>query len=77
MIAINFHLITESGHAPPKDYHESFIRLGTLDVMTSDLAKEMAMAAGSATGLCTNTMISILSECMKPYLSRSAGFPCT
>ncbi len=55
MIDINFHLITESGlsagaaqagHAPPKDYHESFVRLGTLGVMTSDLAKEMAMAAG-------------------------------
>lgn len=46
MIDINFHLITESGHAPPKDYHESFVRLGTLGVMTTDLAKEMAMAAG-------------------------------
>jgi uncharacterized protein YutE (UPF0331/DUF86 family) len=46
MIDINFHLITESGHAPPKDYHESFVRLGTLGVMTVDLAKEMAMAAG-------------------------------
>jgi uncharacterized protein YutE (UPF0331/DUF86 family) len=45
MIDINFHLITESGHAPPKDYHESFVRLGTLGVMTVDLAKEMAMAA--------------------------------
>jgi uncharacterized protein YutE (UPF0331/DUF86 family) len=46
MIDINFHLIAESGHAPPKDYHESFVRLGTLGVMTTDLAKEMAMAAG-------------------------------
>lgn len=46
MIDINFHLITESGHAPPKDYHESFVRLGTLGIMTADLAREMAMAAG-------------------------------
>ncbi|MDN5943107.1 MAG: DUF86 domain-containing protein [Nitrospira sp.] len=46
MIDINFHLVTESGHAPPKDYHESFVLLGTLGVMTTDLAKEMAMAAG-------------------------------
>lgn len=46
MIDINFHLITESGHTPPKDYHESFVLLGTLGVMTVDLAKEMAMAAG-------------------------------
>ena len=46
MIDVNFHLVTESGHAPPKDYHESFMLLGTLGVMTADLAKEMAMAAG-------------------------------
>jgi len=46
MIDVNFHLVTESGHAPPKDYHESFVLLGTLGVMTADLAKEMAMAAG-------------------------------
>jgi len=46
MIDVNFHLITESGHAPPKDYHESFVLLGTLGVMKADLAKELAMAAG-------------------------------
>lgn len=46
MIDVNFHLVTESGHAPPKDYHESFVLLGTLGVMTVDLAKELAMAAG-------------------------------
>lgn len=46
MIDVNFHLVTESGHAPPKDYHESFVLLGTLGVLTADLAKEMAMAAG-------------------------------
>ncbi|TKS60277.1 MAG: hypothetical protein EWM72_01503 [Nitrospira sp.] len=46
MIDVNFHLVTESGHAPPKDYHESFMLLGTLGVITADLAKEMAMAAG-------------------------------
>jgi uncharacterized protein YutE (UPF0331/DUF86 family) len=46
MIDVNFHLVTESGHAPPKDYHESFVLLGTHGVMTADLAKELAMAAG-------------------------------
>jgi len=41
------HLLFNDGDsAPPKDYHESFVRLGTLGVMTADLAKEMAMAAG-------------------------------
>jgi len=46
MIDVNFHLVIESGHAPPKDYHESFVLLGTLGVMTTDFAKEMAMGAG-------------------------------
>jgi uncharacterized protein YutE (UPF0331/DUF86 family) len=46
MIDVNFHLAIESGHAPPKDYHESFVLLGTLGVMTADLAKEMAVSAG-------------------------------
>lgn len=46
MIDINFHLITELGHAPPKDYHESFARLGTIGVMPAAFAKDMAVAAG-------------------------------
>lgn len=46
MIDINFHLITESGQVPPKDYHESFVRLSAIGVMPADHAKEMAMAAG-------------------------------
>lgn len=31
---------------PLQEYHESFERLSTLRVMATDLAKEMAMAAG-------------------------------
>jgi uncharacterized protein YutE (UPF0331/DUF86 family) len=46
MIDINFHLITELGHAPPKDYHESFARLGSIGVMPTAFAKDMAVAAG-------------------------------
>lgn len=46
MIDINFHLVTESGQAPPKDYYDSFLALGKLGVMTADLAKQIAMAAG-------------------------------
>jgi len=46
MIDINFHLITGLDHAPPKDYHESFVILGTLGILTADLAREMARAAG-------------------------------
>lgn len=36
MIDINFHLITESGQVPPKDYHESFVRLSAIGVMAAD-----------------------------------------
>jgi uncharacterized protein YutE (UPF0331/DUF86 family) len=46
MIDINFHLITELGHAPPKDYYESFVRLGTIGVMPAPFAGKMAVAAG-------------------------------
>jgi uncharacterized protein YutE (UPF0331/DUF86 family) len=46
MIDINFHLITELGHAPPKDYHESFARLGAIGVMPAAFAKDLAVAAG-------------------------------
>jgi uncharacterized protein YutE (UPF0331/DUF86 family) len=46
MIDINYHLITESGQPPPKDYYESFLKLGALDVIHADLSREMASSAG-------------------------------
>lgn len=46
MIDINFHLITELGHPPPKDYHESFVRLGLLGILPNDLARDIAFSAG-------------------------------
>jgi hypothetical protein len=33
MIDINYHVITESGGAPPADYHASFTRLAELKVL--------------------------------------------
>ena len=30
MIDINYHLITEAGHPPPRDYYESFTQLAKL-----------------------------------------------
>ena len=46
MIDINYHLITESGHPPPKDYDESFIHLGRLNILPPDLARRIAACAG-------------------------------
>ncbi len=46
MIDINYHLITESGHPPPKDYYESFIHLGSLNILPPDLARRIAACAG-------------------------------
>jgi uncharacterized protein YutE (UPF0331/DUF86 family) len=33
MIDINYHVITELGHPPPKDYFESFTEMGMLGVI--------------------------------------------
>ena len=45
-IDVNFHLITGSGHAPPSDYHASFIQLATLRILEPDFAARIARAAG-------------------------------
>jgi uncharacterized protein YutE (UPF0331/DUF86 family) len=46
MIDINYHIVTELGHPPPKDYFESFTELGKLRVLPADFSKIMAQAAG-------------------------------
>ncbi|MBI4587406.1 MAG: DUF86 domain-containing protein [Candidatus Rokubacteria bacterium] len=46
MIDINYHLIVERGHPPPADYYESFVRLGTLQVLLPDFARHLASCAG-------------------------------
>ena len=46
MIDINYHLITESGDAPPADYHASFTRLAELKVLEPDFAARIARSAG-------------------------------
>ena len=46
MIDINYHLITESGHAPPSDYHASFTRLADVGVLEREFAARIAACAG-------------------------------
>jgi uncharacterized protein YutE (UPF0331/DUF86 family) len=45
-IDINVHMIVESGHAPPEDYYQSFIRAGELGMFSLDLAEKLAPSAG-------------------------------
>ena len=46
MIDINYHLLTESGQAPPVDYHASFISLADLGVLDREFAARIALCAG-------------------------------
>ena len=45
-IDINVHMIVGSGHAPPDDYYQSFIRAGELGMIPSELAEKLAPSAG-------------------------------
>lgn len=46
-IDINLHFIRASGALPPNDYTESFRRLGELNIITPELAQDLAPAAGA------------------------------
>jgi uncharacterized protein YutE (UPF0331/DUF86 family) len=46
MIDINFHLCVELLGVAPRDYHESFLKLAELRVITTDQSKKHARAAG-------------------------------
>ncbi len=46
MIDINYHVVTEMGHPPPKDYFESFLQMGRLSALPAEFAREIASLAG-------------------------------
>ena len=46
MIDVNYHLLVETGHAPPRDYHQSFVELGVAGILPQDLARRLAPSAG-------------------------------
>lgn len=46
MIDINYHLITEAGHPPPRDYYESFTQLAKLRILSPAFASQVAACAG-------------------------------
>lgn len=46
MIDVNYHLLTEAGHAPPADYYASFLQLAEIGVLESGFARRIAASAG-------------------------------
>ncbi|MBI2202285.1 MAG: DUF86 domain-containing protein [Candidatus Rokubacteria bacterium] len=46
MIDVNYHLLTESGQPPPRDYYDSFTELAKLEVLSPDFAARIAACAG-------------------------------
>ncbi|MBI4629294.1 MAG: DUF86 domain-containing protein [Candidatus Rokubacteria bacterium] len=46
MIDVNYHLVTEAGHAPPRDYYESFAQLAKLGILPPAFASQIAACAG-------------------------------
>jgi uncharacterized protein YutE (UPF0331/DUF86 family) len=46
MIDVNYHLLTETGHPPPADYHASFTQLARLGVYGVDFGARIAACAG-------------------------------
>jgi uncharacterized protein YutE (UPF0331/DUF86 family) len=46
MIDVNYHLITETGHAPPADYYASFTQLAVLGVYDAEFGRRIAACAG-------------------------------
>lgn len=46
MIDVNYHILVESGQAPPSDYYQSFIRLVELGVYNPEFARTVAGSAG-------------------------------
>jgi uncharacterized protein YutE (UPF0331/DUF86 family) len=46
MIDVNYHVLTESGEAPPRDYFESFTALSRIGALPADFAARLAPCAG-------------------------------
>ena len=46
MIDINYHVLTEAGQPPPRDYFQSFIKLGEANILPVDFARQIASCAG-------------------------------
>jgi uncharacterized protein YutE (UPF0331/DUF86 family) len=45
-IDINTHIIVRTGNTLPDDYYESFLKAGSLKIISADLAEKLAPSAG-------------------------------
>lgn len=45
-IDINTHIIVQTGNTVPDDYYESFIKVGELKIISTELAEKLAPSAG-------------------------------
>lgn len=45
-IDINTHITVQTGNSVPDDYYESFIKMGSLNIISTDLAEKLAPSAG-------------------------------
>jgi len=46
MIDVNYHVITDAGHVPPRDYYESFTQLAKLQILPPAFASRIAARTG-------------------------------
>jgi uncharacterized protein YutE (UPF0331/DUF86 family) len=46
LIDINFHIITEKTQTTPRDYHDSFLRLGGMGILSPEIAARFARLVG-------------------------------
>jgi uncharacterized protein YutE (UPF0331/DUF86 family) len=46
MIDINYHVITEAGYPPPRDYFDSFTQLARIGMLPPAFATQLAASAG-------------------------------
>lgn len=46
MIDVNYHVLTESGQAPPTDYYDSFVALSRVRALDPEFATRIAACAG-------------------------------
>jgi uncharacterized protein YutE (UPF0331/DUF86 family) len=45
-IDVNTHLLVQAGHSPPDDYHQGFLKLADIAVLSPELAAALAPSAG-------------------------------
>ena len=77
MIDVNYHLLTESGEAPPRDYFESFVALSRIGACLRTSRRASRRAPACATASCMRTTTSTPDASTTRCARRSATCPRT